>query len=268
MQPTQIKLVIFDWAGTTIDHGCFAPISAFIKAFKACGVEVTPQQARGPMGLHKQDHIRSLFQLDEIASQWEALHQRPWSEDDVKQIYETFMPLQIEEAKLYTELVPGLCASLAPLKERGIKIGSTTGYPRVVADPILMSACEQGYSPDFSMCADEVPAGRPAPWMIYRNMETLGVYPPRAVIKVGDTVPDIEAGLNAGTWTVGLTQTGSEVGLSVSELEALTPEEKQQRLQAAETKLKKAGAHFVIPTLEGLSAIIDQIEAGSVPYGC
>jgi phosphonoacetaldehyde hydrolase len=65
-----------------------------------------------------------------------------------------------------------------------------------------------------------------------------------------------------------LTQTGSEVGLSVSELEALTPEEKQQRLQAAETKLKKAGAHFVIPTLEGLSAIIDQIEAGSVPYGC
>jgi len=268
MKSNRIKLVIFDWAGTTIDHGCFAPISAFIKAFQACGVELTAAQARGPMGLHKQDHIRSLFQLDDIAAQWESKHQRSWSEDDVKQIYETFMPLQIEEAKQYTELVPHLGDVINQLKERGIKIGSTTGYPRIVAEPILQSAREQGYIPDFSMCADEVPAGRPAPWMIYRNMEALDVYPPSAVIKVGDTVPDIEAGLNAGTWTVGLTQTGSEVGLTVAEFAALSPDEQQQRLQVAETKLKHAGAHFVIPTLNGLPDIIEQIETGEISYGC
>ncbi|WP_417380055.1 phosphonoacetaldehyde hydrolase [Gimesia sp.] len=261
MKPETIKLVIFDWAGTTIDHGCFAPISAFIKAFKACGVDLTPQQARGPMGLHKQDHIRSLFQLEEIAAQWESLHQRAWTEDDVKHIYETFMPLQIEEAKLFTDLVPSLCETISILRDRGIKIGSTTGYPRIVADPVLEAARAQGYSPDFSMCADEVPAGRPAPWMIYRNMEALGVFPPASVVKVGDTVPDIEAGLNAGTWTVGLTQTGSEVGLTVAEFAALSDEQKADRLAIAETKLKNAGAHFVIPTLQGLPGIIEQLNA-------
>lgn len=261
MKPTKIQLIIFDWAGTTIDHGCFAPISAFIKAFKACGVELTPQQARGPMGLHKKDHIRELFQLEEIAEQWQQAHQKPWSEDDVTQIYDTFMPLQVEEAVLYTDLVPGLCDVITRLRERGIKIGSTTGYPRIVAEPVLEAAKEQGYSPDFSMCADEVPAGRPAPWMIYRNMEALNIFPPHSVIKVGDTVPDIEAGLNAGTWTVGLTQTGSEVGLTAAEFEALSSDQQQKRLQAAETKLTNAGAHFVIPTLNKLPEIIDQIES-------
>lgn len=264
MSSTQIKLVIFDWAGTTIDHGCFAPISAFIKAFQACGVELSSAQARGPMGLHKKDHIRTLFQLDDIAQQWEAAHKRSWTEEDVQQIYETFMPLQIKEAQEYTDLVPGLCDALAQLRERGIKIGSTTGYPRVVADPVLKAAKAQGYEPDFSMCADEVPAGRPAPWMIYRNMEALNVFPPSAVVKVGDTVPDIEAGLNAGTWTVGLTQTGSEVGLTVAEFDALSDEQRASILQTAETKLKNAGAHFVIPTLETLPEIINQIEASEV----
>tara|TARA_R110002111_G_scaffold262851_1_gene341790 strand:+ start:36573 stop:37379 length:807 start_codon:yes stop_codon:yes gene_type:complete len=261
MSSNKIQLVIFDWAGTTIDHGCFAPISAFIKAFKACGVELTPSQARGPMGLHKRDHIRSLFQLDEIAAQWEAMHQGPWSESDVEQIYETFMPLQVDEAQKFTDLIPGLCKTISVLRERGIKIGSTTGYPRIVVEPILKAAQAQGYVPDFTMCADEVPAGRPAPWMIYRNMEALNVFPPTAVVKVGDTVPDIEAGLNAGTWTVGLTQTGSEVGLTIAEFEALSSDQKQSRLQVAETKLKNAGAHFVIPTVNVLPEIIKQIES-------
>lgn len=261
MKPTKIQLVIFDWAGTTIDHGCFAPISAFIKAFEACGVELTPQQARGPMGLHKQDHIRSLFQIPEIAAQWKKAHQKSWTESDVEHIYETFMPMQVKEALNYTDFVPGLCETISLLRERGIKIGSTTGYPRIVAEPILEIASARGYSPDFSMCADEVPAGRPAPWMIYRNMEALNVFPPDSVIKVGDTVPDIEAGLNAGTWTVGLTQTGSEVGLTIAEFEALNNEQQQERLQVAETKLKNAGAHFVIPTLNTLPEIIENIES-------
>ncbi len=263
MKPTKIELVIFDWAGTTIDHGCFAPISAFIKAFKACGVEITPAQARGPMGLHKKDHIRCLFQLEEVAAQWQSIHNRPWSEDDVTHIYETFTPLQVDEAQHYTDLIPEVSETISQLKERGIKIGATTGYPRIVLEPILKVAEAQGYAPDFTMCADEVPAGRPAPWMIYRNMEAFNVFPSTSVLKVGDTVPDIEAGLNAGTWTVGLTQTGSEVGLTVDEFEALEDNQKQTLLQAAETKLKNAGAHFVIPTLKELPDIIDQIESSA-----
>ena len=65
-----------------------------------------------------------------------------------------------------------------------------------------------------------MPAGRPAPWMIFRCMEALNVYPPAAVVKVGDTVIDIEDGLNAGAWSVGVVDSSNEMSLTAAELAA------------------------------------------------
>ena len=58
--PTQIKLVILDWAGTVLDFGCRAPAGAFVAAFAEVGVTVSVAEARRPMGLHKKDHIREM----------------------------------------------------------------------------------------------------------------------------------------------------------------------------------------------------------------
>ena len=74
MTPLRISLVIFDWAGTTVDHGCMAPIAAFQKAFKTYQIDLTVAQARGPMGMHKKDHIRTLLAIPEIAEQWQKVH--------------------------------------------------------------------------------------------------------------------------------------------------------------------------------------------------
>ena len=63
----RVRLVIFDWAGTTIDPGSRAPLVPFVRAFAARGVEITPEEACGPMGLHKKDHIRALLQLAPVA---------------------------------------------------------------------------------------------------------------------------------------------------------------------------------------------------------
>eukprot|EP00913_Durusdinium_trenchii_P023338 g21916.t1 len=215
-------------------------------AFESHGVSMTADEVRGPMGLHKKDHIRALFQLESVGRQWQAAHDRAWNEDDVSAIYDAFMPVQIQKAQEFSQLIPGARECFDALKERGILVGTSTGYPRSVADPIIAAAAEQGYRPDASMCADEVPQGRPAPWMIFRNMEMLGVYPPAAVLKVGDTAPDIEAGLNAGARTVGITQTGSEVGLTAEEFDTLDPSAQEEKVRVAETRLKKAGADFVI----------------------
>ena len=46
------------------------------------------------------------------------------------------------------------------------------------AQVVYDAAKKQGFVPDFTICADEVPTGRPEPWMIFRAMEALGVYPP------------------------------------------------------------------------------------------
>ena len=40
-QPTSIKAVIFDWAGTTVDYGSRAPAQVFVEIFHSRGVDVT-----------------------------------------------------------------------------------------------------------------------------------------------------------------------------------------------------------------------------------
>lgn len=259
MPSQKIQLVVFDWAGTTVDHGCFAPVAAFIEAFRSNGVEATVAEARAPMGLHKMDHIRTMFQMERIAAQWKEVKGQDWTENDVKSIYETFMPFQMKMVEQYTDLVPGALDCFDWLKQKGIHIGSTTGYPRVVADVVIPVAAKNGYNPEVVLCADEVSQGRPAPWMIYRNMEALNIFPPKAVVKVGDTIPDIHAGLNAGVHTVGVTQTSSEVGLTVDEFNALSAEEQTACLQKAENVLRGAGAEHIIQSIADLPALIESL---------
>jgi phosphonoacetaldehyde hydrolase len=258
-----VKLVIFDWAGTTVDHGCFAPLAAFVGAFAAHGVEVTAGEARAPMGLHKKDHLRALLQLPEVAARWRQAHGRDWTEDDVASLFRRFVPLQLEVIDRHSRLVPGLLPCVAELRRRGIKIGATTGYFREAAQRVYDAARAQGYVPDVCLCAEDVPAGRPAPWMAFRIMEQLNVYPPAAVVKVGDTVPDIAEGLNAGAWSVGVVATGSEVGCTDHEYAALPAAVRDAKKAAARQKLRAAGAHHVIDSVADLPALLDTLAEAS-----
>lgn len=85
-----IEAVIFDWAGTTVDYGCFAPVQAFMEAFGHFGIEVTMEETRRPMGMLKIDHIRAMLKMDRIAKLWEETHRRAWTDEDVHAIYEQF----------------------------------------------------------------------------------------------------------------------------------------------------------------------------------
>ena len=254
-----IKLVVFDWAGTTVDHGCFAPVAAFIRAFARHGIDLTPGQARGPMGLAKKDHVRALTWLPEVRDQWRRVHGRDCTEADVEALYRRFVPLQEETVADFSRLVPGLLSCVARLRAEGVRVGTTTGYCRSVAERVWAAAREQGYEPDHNVCSDDVPAGRPAPWMIFRNLEALGVYPPAAVVKVGDTAPDVEEGRNAGAWAVGVTRTGTEVGCTEEGFADLPERERQERLAAARRKLRAAGAHWVIESVAELPDLLPQI---------
>ncbi len=256
-----LKLVIFDWAGTTVDHGCFAPIVPFMETLKRLDLEISVADARGPMGLQKRDHLQALFELPSITAQWQKKHGRPWTKEDVNRAYEEhFVPLQLESVKKCSQLMPGLLDCVGFLRERGIKIGTTTGYFEEAAQLAYEAAAEQGYAPDFKVSATQVPTGRPAPWMIFRNMEALNVYPASSVLKVGDTVPDIDEGRNAGTWTVGVTHTGSEVGLRQADWEALPADEKQQYAEIAAAKLKQAGAHEILGSVAELPTFLPQLQ--------
>jgi phosphonoacetaldehyde hydrolase len=257
----KVRAVVFDWAGTTVDFGCIAPTGAFVSAFAARGVAVTGAEARGPMGLHKKDHLRAMLGQPGLAARWRAAYGRDWAEADVTDLYGLVTPLQVEAVARHSALIPGALTCMESLKIAGVKIGGTTGYFQAAADVVYRLAADRGYRPDFAICADEVPAGRPAPWMIFRAMEALGVYPPAAVVKVGDTVVDIADGLNAGVWSVGVLDSSSEMGLTEAEFAALDGAERTRRREVVASRFQQAGAHAVVRTVAQVPALVDHFNA-------
>jgi phosphonoacetaldehyde hydrolase len=169
----------------------------------------------------------------------------------------------------HSQLIDGVAETVGEWQRRGIRIGTTTGYTREMLAPVLAQAATSGYRPDASVCPDEVGAGRPAPWMLTRNMQLLRVYPPSACVKIGDTLSDIEEGRNAGMWTIGLTRTGNMIGLDAASFAALPAAEKASLVQTAESAMLGAGADFVAEDLPGCDAILARIEmrlnAGEMP---
>lgn len=256
-----VKLVIFDWAGTTVDYGCYAPAVVFVEVFKRRGVEITMEQARRPMGLKKLDHIRAISRQDEVAALWKKVHGKTCTEADVQEMFEKdFVPLQVACIADYSELIPGTIETVNELRGLGMKIGSTSGYFTEAMEINFREAKKQGYVPDVNACASDVPAGRPEPWMVLSNMQQARVFPPEAVVKIDDTKPGIAEGLNAGTWTIGLAKTGNEVGLNEKEIAALSVDEVRRKVEKAAEGLAKSGAHYVVESIADVPPVIAEIE--------
>ncbi len=256
-----IKAVILDWAGTAVDYGSFAPTAVFMRLFANRGVKITPEDARSGMGLMKKDHLRTILARPAVIEAWKSVYGAAANEAEIDDLFENFIPLQLNVLKDYAEPIPGLQSTVKELRQRDIKIGSTTGYIRSMMNILAPESAKRGYQPDCIVCPDEVPAGRPYPWMCYQNAMQLGVYPMASMVKVGDTLIDIEEGLNAGMWTVGLSLTGNLGGLNEAEIEALSSEERNEVRKRAESQLYQAGAHAVIDGIWDLPVALDKIQA-------
>ena len=257
--PQPIRLVVADLAGTTIDFGSSAPAGVFVSLFERHGVAITDAEARGPMGTAKRDHIAALAALPEAAAAWRERHGGDFTETDLDRLYAEFIPLQLEVLPDFGDLVPGTAEAAAALREAGVKLAVTTGYDTAMMKVVLDAAARQGFVPDAAVCASDVAAGRPAPWMIYHAMEACGIWPPRAVVAVGDTIADIEAAVNAGVVAVGVTATGNMLGLSREAHDALPAAERTERLAAAAERMTAAGADAVIESVAELPALVRQL---------
>jgi len=256
-----IEAVILDWAGTVVDFGSRAPAIAFTEVFWRHGVEISVAEARGPMGAEKRAHVAALLADPDIAKRFEAAKGHAPGETDIDAIYRDFIPIQLEAIEHCAELVPGTAEMAAALQGRGVKLAGNTGYNGEMSAVNERISAGKGYKPDVCVAASDVPRGRPAPDMALKCALDLGVTCVQACVKVDDTVPGIDEGLNAGMWTVGVAVTGNAVGLSEVEWAALAPTE-QARLRAKATdQLARAGAHYVIDGVADLPAVIAAIEA-------
>ncbi len=254
-----VQAAIFDWAGTTVDYGCFAPLAVFIEIFRKRGINITIDEAREPMGMMKRDHVRALCHMERIAQEWKKNFGKMPGESEISALYADFEPMLFSILPQYSLPIPGVIETVKKMRNQGIKIGSTTGYTGQMMEIVCKEAEKHGYSPDSLVTSTDVPAGRPYPWMCYANAIKLQVYPLESIVKVGDTLSDVKEGLNAGMWTVGVLFGSSEVGFSLEDYQKASPEEKDERARRAADRYRETGAHYVVDEIGNIPDIIDDI---------
>lgn len=260
-----LKAVIVDWAGTIVDFGSSAPAGAFVELFRRKAITISAAEARGPMGQNKRDHVKALLcGLPHVAAAWTRATGSAPGEEDVDALYAEFIPIQLSVLAAYADVIPGVLDAFAAIRARGMGIGSTTGYSREMIDVVLGVVRPRGLLPDAVVTASDVTGGRPAPWMAIEAAAQMNAWPMSAVVKIGDTLADVDEGRNAGMWTIGLTRCGNEVGLSEEEmtlLEKNRPAEANAKIDAARLRLVRHGAHYTAPSLLDCLPILDEIEA-------
>jgi phosphonoacetaldehyde hydrolase len=256
---SKIKAIILDWAGTTIDYGCFAPVNAFISAFEAFGVTPTMEETRAPMGMEKRAHIEKMLEGKRLFALWQEKYGRVYTKEDIDAIYNKFEPALFAVLKNHTDPIHGALDTVAKIRKMGILIGSTTGYTEKMMDVVVPLAKEKGYAPDCLVCPDKVGVGRPNPYMIWRNLEELGIRSINEVLKIGDTVADMHEGKNAGCLCVGVLIGSSMLGLSEEEFAMKSNEEMVALFETATHNYKEAGADYVIEDISALPHLIETL---------
>jgi phosphonatase-like hydrolase len=203
-----IELVALDMAGTTIDeHGDV--YVALREAVEAEGVEVGEDLDRLWMGTDKREALAALV----AAGGGPVL-----DGDGVERAYARFRELLAERYAARPPMpIAGVPDALAALRAEGVRVALTTGFAADVAEPLLAALgwTVGGELVDAMVCVDDVPAGRPAPYMVFRAMERTGVQAVDRVLVAGDTPADLRSGTNAGAAAVVGVATGA---LTLAEL--------------------------------------------------
>jgi len=256
-----IRCVIFDWAGTTMDFGCMAPAVVFRKVFEKAGVPISLEEARVPMGAHKKVHIGLICEIPSVRRRWVEAHGSEPTGEDVDRMFADFVPMQEACLSEYSQLIPGTLDVITECRARGYKIGSTSGYLPGMLAINLADAQKQGYAPDATFGAGDVPRGRPYPHMVLRNILELDISPVQSVVKIDDTLTGIEEGLNAGCWGIGLAVSGNEVGVPLADWQAFPEAVKQRHRDRIYPTMYQRGAHYVIDSIADLLPCLDDIEA-------
>ena len=187
----EIKLVIFDIAGTVIEDAGQVP-EAFTTALGNHGIEITSDSIREVRGASKREVIKRFVERES------GIHN---AEVDARaeEIYNSFRSIL---ASLYEKNgvreIAGATEVFHWLQKRGVRVALNTGFDRTITDLLLNSMHWNGDLIDSIVCGDDVPQGRPAPDLIFKAMERSEVASVHHVVNVGDTVLDLQAGQKAG----------------------------------------------------------------------
>lgn len=196
-----IEMIVFDMAGTTVKDKNEVE-TCFQEAINQTGLTATSEEINAMMGWSKLTVFETLWKKQMPKASGEDIAAR------VEQSYSAFREI-LESHYQQSEIVPteGCAEIFGFLKKHHIKIALTTGFYRLVTDIILNRlGWNEGLNGNYSgnglinasVSSDQVKAGRPAPFMVFRAMELCNVNNVRKIIKIGDTPSDLAEGKNAG----------------------------------------------------------------------
>jgi len=259
-----LKAIILDWSGTTADAHVLAPAVVFVDVFEKHGVPISMAEAREPMGLRKDLHIGKILEMPAVRERWTIVKGSAPTSSTVDELFADFVPMQLACLEKYTTLLPGAADTVKTLQnDYKMLVGSTTGFVESMVDILLADAKKQGYVPDYSVAGDQVENNmgfRPAPFMVYKNMVNLGVFPIESVLKVDDTVSGVGEGVNAGCWAVGVAGLSNYTNVdSLEQWDAMSAAEKEERVTVSREKLYGSGAHYVIDKISDIIDVVNDV---------
>jgi len=262
-----IKTIILDNSGTFVDPYVIAPAITFKKVFSNYMINITMEEARVPMGLRKDLHIAEILKIPRIRDKFFEKYGRDSNNEDIMNIYNDFVPTQLQILPEYCELLPKVKETMDILKMDGIKIGTTTGFNREMVNCIVEEVKKKGIEFDNTVAGDDFHheylhlGVRPKPFMLYKNLFELDSWPIQSVVKVDDTICGIQEGISAGCWSVGITDYSNYMNInSLDEWASLNDVEKYERKKKSRNKIKEeSGAHYVINEFDQLIPVIQDI---------
>lgn len=195
------KLAVLDIAGTTVVDKDFVAI-AFVEAFQNYGIDLSIEEINPLMGFKKTEAIAKVLNSKSIVV------------DDIKvnYLHNEFITHMIKFYTNSSQVKPIKYAEefFVYLKSKDIVVALDSGFPKVIVEIILdrMQWIEKGMV-DLYIASDEVPKGRPFPFMIETLMKKVGLSDSSQVIKVGDTMVDIQEGRMSNCGFVAAVTTGA-----------------------------------------------------------
>ena len=185
--PRTLRAVIFDLDGTLVDTADeFVPVVQRLRAEH----DLEPMEA---------ERIRASVSNGARALVSLGLEMQEDSPD--------FETNRLRLLELYAEVVgtmaspyPGIESLLSLLLEHGIPWGISTNKPCAYTEPLLARLNIQP-PPGSVVCPDDITHRKPHPESLYRNCLDLDCAPHEAIY-IGDHIRDIEAGRQAGMYTI------------------------------------------------------------------
>ena len=229
MLPQPIQLAMFDMAGTTVNDkvdGHPLMVISMMRAFAKHGIELAPDAINKHRGKQKSEAIQTLLN--------EVTELSPADAECVgDNVYHDFLH-ELESNLSSISEIDGATELFRHLKSKDIYVGVGSGFPMQVVQAIIsqLGWLDEGLL-DYVGSAEQIGVGRPNPKMIHDAMERLNITDGSKVVKIGDTVVDIQEGKNAGAWTVAVL-TGSQT----------------------EPQLRAAGPDYILSSVRELRTLI------------